>query len=239
MSVSWIAFSADGATLATGYRDHGRNPTSRLWDPATGKELRRFPSGDKSAPFWEAKQLVMGGPLWNALTGKRFRQLTGDGFALSPDGKTLAKASNQDHAIELWELATGQLRHQFRGHLAPIRSLAFSSDGCTLVSGSEDATVLVWDLIGLHREARKPPAPLSAQELETIWADLAAHDAPKAYRAICKLAAFPKQATPWLTEHLRSLPLCGPRQIGQWIADLGHDRFAVRAKATAELEKSG
>jgi WD40 repeat protein len=235
----WIGFSTDGTTLATGLRS-GYQP-SRLWDPVTGKQLRRFPSEDKSAPFWEAKQLVIGGPLWNALTGKRFRQLAGDGFALSPDGKTLAKASNQDqgHSIELWELATGKLRHQFRGHLAPIRSLAFSRDGCTLVSGSEDATVLVWDLIGLHREARKPPASLSAQELETIWADLAAEDAPKAYRAICKLAAFPKQATPWLTEQLRSSPLCGPKQIEQWIADLNHDRFAVRDKASAELEKWG
>ena len=235
----WIAFSTDGTTLATGIR-FGYQP-SRLWDTVTGKQLRRFPSEDKSAPGWEAKQLVIGSPLWNALTGKRFRQLAGNGFALSPDGKTLAKARNQDgdHTIELWELATGKLRHQLRGHLAPIRSLAFSSDGRTLVAGSEDATVLVWDVLGVPKEERKSAASLSAQALETIWADLAADDAPKAYRAICKLAAFPKQTTPWLAEHLRLLSLCGPRQIEKWIADLNNDRFAVRENASAELEKWG
>jgi WD40 repeat protein len=236
--VGWIGFSTDGTTLATGSR-FGYQP-SRLWNLAAGKELRRFPSADKSAPRWEGKQLVIGGPLWNALTGKRFCRLAGDGFAVSPDGKTLAKANNQDddYSIELWELATGQLRHKFRGHLAPIRLLAFSSDGCTLVTGSEDATILVWDVMGFHREERTPPTALSAQELEAIWADLAA-DAPNAYRAIRKLAAYPKQATPWLAEHLRSSPLCGPKQIEQWIAELNHDRFAVREKARAELEKWG
>ena len=157
--ISWITFSTDGGTLATGYGYLAGNQPSRLWDPATGKELRRLPNGDKSAPSWEAKQLVMGGPLWNVLTGKPLRQLAGDGFALSPDGKTLAKGNSQDHAIELWELATGQLRHQFRGHLAPIRSVAFSSDGRTLVSGSEDASVLVWDVMSLAKEERTHPKP--------------------------------------------------------------------------------
>ena len=57
--ISWIAFSTDGATLAIGYGYHAGNQPNRLCDPDTGKELGRFPSGDKSAPYWESKQLVM------------------------------------------------------------------------------------------------------------------------------------------------------------------------------------
>lgn len=39
------------------------------------------------------------------------------------------------------------------GHTAAVRSLSFSPDGKTLVSGSDDTTMILWNLEGLELDA--------------------------------------------------------------------------------------
>ena len=64
--------------------------------------------------------------------------------SFSPDGSTLAIARGaSDPAqrfarIELWDTQTGSLRHVTRGFDGPIRSISFSPDSRTLVSGSTE-----------------------------------------------------------------------------------------------------
>lgn len=48
--------------------------------------------------------------------------------------------------IRLWDVATGDLRKTLKGHTGGVTGVSFSSDGQTLVSGSADGTVLLWDL---------------------------------------------------------------------------------------------
>jgi WD40 repeat protein len=64
----------------------------------------------------------------------------------SPDGKSLAVGAGPDGTIYLLESASGKLRRQFKGHQRAITALEFSADGKTLASGSQDTTVLLWDL---------------------------------------------------------------------------------------------
>ena len=107
-----LAFSPDGKHLLC-----GGDESMRLYETATGKEVRRFArySGEVRA------------------------------LAFSPDGKTVATA--KEYAIELWDAATGKRLHPFAGHATPVVSLAFSPDGSELASGdSWEGTLIVWSL---------------------------------------------------------------------------------------------
>jgi WD40 repeat protein len=65
-------------------------------------------------------------------------------LAFSPDGKTLATGSNDQH-VRLWYTATGNLTGQFHADDGLITSLAYSPDGTVLVTASNEHKVRVWD----------------------------------------------------------------------------------------------
>ena len=47
--------------------------------------------------------------------------------------------------MKVWDVRTGQAIHTLKGHTDEIRSVAISTDGTRIVSGSNDRTVKVWD----------------------------------------------------------------------------------------------
>jgi RNA polymerase sigma factor (sigma-70 family) len=121
--VGSVAFSPDGKILATG----GRNSTFRLWEMATGKELRQ----------------IQGHPG------------TGLFVAFSLDGKLLATAAScGDNPLCVWETATGKELRRFQGHLHGVVFVAFGPDSQTLVSVSNDHTVRIWE-VASGRELRQ------------------------------------------------------------------------------------
>jgi WD40 repeat protein len=135
----------------------------RLWDTATGRELRRF--GDEAVQSIslsaDGKLLAASSPytgpfrLWDVPTGRLLRSIDAPAYStavLSPDGKWLASwggnsnGSALDTVIHLWDARTGRKAHQFRGHTGIVWSLVFSPDGSRLHSGAADGTIRTWDV---------------------------------------------------------------------------------------------
>ena len=72
------------------------------------------------------------------------------GLAFSPDGKTLASAS-QNRTVELWNAETGEpiatlAGYEKRGHFRRVYSVAFSPDGTILATGTWDGIIKLWDM---------------------------------------------------------------------------------------------
>ncbi len=67
-------------------------------------------------------------------------------IAFSPKGNLIASSgSSQDKTVKVWS-TTGGLLRVLKGHDGAITALAFSPDGTKLVSGSQDTTVMLWDV---------------------------------------------------------------------------------------------
>jgi RNA polymerase sigma factor (sigma-70 family) len=252
-----LIFSPDGKTLISTSLDQ----TTRLWDTAQGWEKypRRKQRGWVRGVSPDGRLFALSHVedrdssirIQESATGKELRRLEGienrNHCTFSSDGKTLAVGDTTTNAddglpyptVHLIEITTGKIRAAFTGHRAYLERMAFSADDRTLASGSWDTTALLWDVTG--RKFTLPPAParLSAPELAGRWAALAGEDARQAYRAIWTFVDYPEQSLPFLGERLRAAPLPDGPRIARLITDLDDSRFAVREKATQELERLG
>jgi RNA polymerase sigma factor (sigma-70 family) len=218
--VQSVAFAPNGRLLAAGCMDG----SLRLWDAATGKAWYRVPAVShriRSLTFSPdgktlaaATGVAVAGQgsvavwLWEVATGQVRWHATapdaGGAFALvfAPDGRILALAGG-DHQIHRWDLAARRELPPLTGHMGEVRCLAFSPDGTVLASGSMDTTALIWPQTPLPAHPASRKGPLSPQELETLWTDLASADAGKADRAIWNLTGTAGQSVPFLDARLR------------------------------------
>jgi RNA polymerase sigma factor (sigma-70 family) len=168
------AISPDGKTLITATElqtpvvtngQHGNRWTRedflRVWDLATGKEVRQIgkepwvrslvfsPNGKLLASTGDSWSIEV----WDIPNEKRItineaerskRNFTGS-ISFSPDSRLLA-AGDLQGAVQVWNAATGEEVRSFRGHRAWITATAFSPDGKALVSASADHSLRLWDV---------------------------------------------------------------------------------------------
>ena len=141
--------------------------------------------------------------------------------------------------IVLWELSTGGESRRLTGHAGPVTAPAFAPDGKTLISSSEDATLLLWDLSGGQGRDEQPIREPDAKQLEMSWNDLAASDAGAVNRAIGVLAAAGDRTIELLQEQLKPAPVRNPAELPKMIGRLSHSDAAERAAAAGEITQFG
>ncbi|MDI3418714.1 nSTAND1 domain-containing NTPase [Streptomyces luteolus] len=153
-TVSSVAFSPDGSTLATA----GWDGELRLWDVQRRRltaEIAGHTDFAQSVTFSpDGKTLASSGRdatarLWDVRSHRRIATLTGHtgpvwSAVVSPDGKTLATTSD-DRTVRLWDMETHQQLAMLTGHTTVVHAAVFSPDGNSLATNGSDQTVRLWD----------------------------------------------------------------------------------------------
>ena len=149
-----VAFSPDGATLATG--DDGN---VRLWDVATRQETGAPMSsglGAVQAVTFSSDGAALAAAssdgtvqLWDVATQREAGTTMTAGpaavgaLAFTPDGKFLA-AGDSDGDVRLWDVATHGQEGATMATGAPVRALSFSAGGTTLATAEGDGSAELW-----------------------------------------------------------------------------------------------
>ncbi len=88
----------------------------RYWDLVNNRQIRVF--GENKQGYWC--------------------------IAFSPDGGRVV-AGSRNRTVCLFDVNTGKLLHEIRGHAQEIWGATFTADGKQVISGSWDRTIRVWD----------------------------------------------------------------------------------------------
>jgi RNA polymerase sigma factor (sigma-70 family) len=139
-----------------------------LRDTATGEqvrvltcasqEIRPGQTADFSALTFtpDSKKLVTGGPddflrVWDAATGEELQRWPLElarpwSLTLSKDGKTLAVVMDQGNAIQLLDMASGELKLSHAGSLLGVGFATLTPEGRTALTVSRHRDLVLWDL---------------------------------------------------------------------------------------------
>ena len=163
-SVSSLALSANGKTIVSGSVDGA----IRFWDTQSGELKKTIPeerfSGIVNAiAFSDDEKTIISSAgndirIIDAESGRIKQTLNGHkspvkSISMFPDNKKFASGS-YDKTVKIWGASqrfdrwgkkTGKELLTLSGHTDWVNSVAVSADGRTVVSGSHDNNVIIWD----------------------------------------------------------------------------------------------
>ena len=162
-AVSLGLFSQDGTRILT-----ATPKTARVWDVATGKELARLGhddagilafSPDGARILTASKHKNKTARIWDVATGKELARLERAerifGAVFSPDGTRILTASDGGASLQIdtvngvarvFDAATGKMLLSFT-HERRVWAAAFSPDGNSIVTASDDGAARVFSVI--------------------------------------------------------------------------------------------
>jgi WD40 repeat protein len=233
LPVHGLAFGPRGETLVTA----DTSATVRLWDAVTGQDRTVLrPAGHVIALATSPDgSTVATGPkdglvrLWDTNGGKErsFKSLAVHnvrGLAFSPDGKTLAWATQfgQVSKLGVLEIGTGSLHDDWLVRFANGYTLAFCGAG-RLAIGSSDGTVGLWDVVpqrmrtSLRGHARGVRAVVVSPDSRTLFTACADG-------RIRRVAAATEEVQATLQGHTDMATAVALSPDGKLLATAGRDR---------------
>ena len=155
VDINDVAFSPDGSILATA----GDDDALRFWDPATGEPLSSVTGdsivvgasfdadGSLAAACWPFEDVVR---IVDPSTGRVVRAIEGlrDGAfdsALSPRGDRIVVSFALISEARVYDVRSGDLLFELRGHDGPINAVSWSPDGRRIATAGDDMAVGVWE----------------------------------------------------------------------------------------------
>ena len=163
-TIQSIAFSPDGKSLVSG----GIDNTVRLWDVRKRRVIFSHEPNQKGVSYANV-QTVAFSPnnevfasagthkeihLWSATDHKLIGTLNTEEYvetlAFHPDGRFLVAGVKA--RIRVWDMESQAELAPLEGSLGRVNTIAFSSDGNTLVGSAGHGVIRVWDTSGLGAE---------------------------------------------------------------------------------------
>ena len=179
-----IAFSADGRRIAT-----ATDPEARIWDASSRAQIAKIlgqSNGIYSLALTpDGGKLVTGSEdftarVWDASTGKELYSIPHGHKIIRVDifRDALFLTASYDKVARVFDLQTGRLLAEMRGHAAPLNAAAFSPGGEEIATACVDFTARLWKI--------QVPEPLTLDAPEGLTpssADVAAggHKAVQGY----------------------------------------------------------
>jgi WD40 repeat protein len=172
--VDSVAISKDGRTaIFAGIPTHvigvRADTTLKLWDIASGRELRSFighPKEVHSVALSSDGRAALSGSmdstlkLWDITSGRELRTfhqpMLVQSVAFSPDGRTALVSRGTLPILGeliLFDITSGRDLRNFVGHKGCVASVAFSPDGRAALSGDYKGELKLWD-VASGRELR-------------------------------------------------------------------------------------
>lgn len=165
-------------------------------------------------------------------------EFLGNSARISADGRWLASSASGTEAdqsvVLLWQLGISRDPIILTGHRGVIASCHFSTDSKQLLTVSQDATMLVWDM---QKQMSAAGPSITEKDYLKYWQELGSDDAVRAYSAVQRWARQPASAE-WLGNQIReSSTLTDLKQLQDWVQQLSAPKYQDRESATKMLSK--